>query len=245
MVFVLLLKFDDSLSLYMKQLWKDGILKIFWNYRGGIYPYNVPLWFLRDLIIVAFLSPVVFYFVKHTKIFSVFILGFFYFTDIWFPVVSIRALFFFTFGAYFSIHGKNMIEELRKGEWFWMVSAILTFILSMYYVGTEKYTYIRVLFSIACCVTIINFASLLLERSRVTVCPFLSKTSFFIFASHSVYLLSNVKKVLNYILNSNNFFILTLNYFLIPIICVCICVCMYYVASKTIPKTLKILTGSR
>ena len=239
------MKFDGSLSIYLNELLGNGIFRIFWNYQDGLYPYNVPLWFLRDLIIVVFLSPLVYYFVKYTKYYSLFILGFFFSQDLWFPVVSIRALFFFTIGACFSIHGKNMIVELRKGKWLWLSVSIITIVLLMCYNGSDNSHYFYVLFQIAGCITTINIASRLLESGRVVVHPFLSKTSFFIFASHCFALLWSIQKMVNIIIDYNNAFILTIKYFMVPTICVCVCLVVYYAAQKTIPRLLGILTGSR
>lgn len=245
MAFFTFIMFDGSFSIYMNQLWEKGILKIFWNYHEGLYPYNLPLWFLRDLIVVAFLSPLVYYFVKYTKLYSLFILGVFYFTNFWFPVVSIRALFFFTLGAYFSIHGKNMVVELRKGKQAWIILTVIVLILSMYFKGTDTFRYVFVLFNVAGCITAIIVASYLIESGRVSVHPFLSKTSFFIFATHHVYLLWNCQKLLHLMFTSDNALILTMKYILAPVICVAICLGLYYTAKKTVPNLLNILTGSR
>lgn len=245
MVLFCLVKFDGSLSVYLYELQENGIFRIFWNCKEGLYPYNIPLWFLRDLIIVAFLSPIVYYFIKYFKLYSIFILVFFYFTDIWFPVISVRAFFFFSLGAYFSIHGKNMIIELRKSKWFWLFSAIITLVLSMYFEGTDKFRYLYIMYNVSGSITTINIASWLIKRGHVSVHPFLSKTSFFIFALHGVYLLWQIQKLLNILFHSNNAFILTMEYFLAPIICVCVCLGLYYIAQRTVPRLLGILTGSR
>ena len=250
--FFAFLKFDDSLSLYMKQLWDNGILKIFWNYHEGTYPHyipyplNIPLWFLRDLIVVAFfLSPLVYYFVKYTKVYSLFILGLFYLTNFWFPMLSIRTLFFFTLGAYFSIHGLNMVVELRKSKLFWILASIITLLLSMYFQGSGMYEYIFVLFNISGCITTIIIAAGYIKGGNATIHPFLSKTSFFIFASHTVYLLWFSNLALNFILKSDSALMMTTKYFLAPAICVCVCLALYYAAKKTVPWLLGILTGSR
>ena len=245
MLFYAFIRFDGSLSTSMYELYEKGIYKIFWNFYDGFYPYNIPLWFLRDLIVVAFLSPLVYYFVKYAKIFSLLILGFFFYTNFWFPVVSIRALFFFTLGAYFSIHGKNMIMELRKGKWFWYLATFITLILSVYFKVNQLNDHFYLFFNLTGCITTMLIASHLLERGTVTVNPFLSKTSFFIFATHNVLLLWYSIKFLDIILISDTAFILILKYFLAPLICVGLCLGIYYAAQKTVPKVLAILTGSR
>ena len=245
------MKFEDSMS-DMNKLWEGGILKIFWNYLEGnypgIYPYNIPLWFLRDLIVIVFLSPLVYYLVKYLKWYCIFILGFLFITKFWFPIVflNIRTLFFFSLGAFFSVHGKNMIVELQKRKLFWFFSTLIAFSLLMYYNGTDKYGYFADLFNITGSITTIIIASILVEHGRVSINSFLAKTSFFIFASHAgLSVLGFSKMSLNFIFVSNNAFILTMKYFLVPVICVSVCVGLYYIAQKITPKLLGILTGSR
>lgn len=249
MALFLLLKFDGSLTKYMNQLWEHGILNIFWNYNEGVYPYNIPMWFVRDLIVVVFLSPAVYYLIKYTKIYGILILGISFFTNIWFPGVSIKALFFFSLGAYFSIHGKNMITELRKGTLFWLFSTIIIATLSMFYQECNQFGYLHVLFTIAGSITAINITSLLIERGwigseRSFIMP-LSKISFFIFASHNVYVLGRSTELINFIFKSETAFFLTVKYLITPIVCISICVGLYYILDKITPKLLKVLTGSR
>jgi peptidoglycan/LPS O-acetylase OafA/YrhL len=135
----------------------NGLWKIFWNYSewgstgtnilGWIIPnygpYLLPLWFLRDLIIMVFLSPLVYYFVKYTKHYGIVLLGILYYTKIGFIIpgystgLFLTACFFFALGAYFSIHGKNMVISLRKGQLYWLLLAIISMVLSTYYDGCE------------------------------------------------------------------------------------------------------------
>lgn len=266
MAFLLFRHFDGSLMIWMHDLWENGILKVFWNYHFDslnnilghtyhfYYPYNNPLWFIRDLIILVFLSPVIYYFLKKTKLFGVIILGICYYTQLWVytPGFSINAFFFFSLGAFFSIHGKNMILELRKGWWAWLFVAIISMILAVYSKGSNTqmyYLYPVDIFIIAGSITTINTISWLLERDCFTATgifvPFLSKASFFIFAAHAVFLLKWSKQLVEYIIKPDSVFFLTIKYFMAPAVCVSVCVCVYYIASKISPRLLKILTGSR
>ncbi|MDR1172424.1 MAG: acyltransferase [Bacteroidales bacterium] len=240
------MKFDGSLRSIMNELQEKGILKIFWNYYHEAfvsYPYNAPLWYVRDLIIVALCSPLVYYFVKYTKLLGTVILGILFFVgNARFPVVA----FFFTFGAYFAVHGRNMIMELRKGRWIWLCSTVITLILSVYYTGSDKYIYPFILFNIFGCFVTINIASRLIERGYVTInrSSFLSRTGFFIYAAHGMILRTCIK-LLNITFNSTGALILGVKFFLAPAVCVSVCVALYWIADKTVPKLLGILTGSR
>jgi len=251
---------DGSLAKWMNELWAGGILKIFWNYYEygagnnifgypipSYFPYNDPLWFVRDLIMMSFLSPLIYYYVKYTKIVGIVVLGICYYTQVWIyiPCFKIDAFFFYSLGAFFSIQGKNLIVELRKGMAFWLIVAVITMLIKMY--DTESR--IVFLFIIALTVTIINIASWLLEHGRINAdhafVSFLSRTSFFVFAVHTVFLLGWSQRFVNFIITSDSVFYLIIKYFSETIVCVVVCVGLYYLTHKIAPKLLNVLTGSR
>ena len=72
--------------------WKDWLM-CFWNISDGA-PINLPLWFLRDLIGLSILSPLIYWVVRHSRIFAVVFIG-----VLWFlwgtPTHYLVGLFFF------------------------------------------------------------------------------------------------------------------------------------------------------
>lgn len=79
-------------------------------------PILVPLWFLRDLIVVVVLTPLIYLMLRKLKGWAVVLLGICYITGV-FPYIhglSILAVFFFGLGAYFSINKKNLVEEFSR-----------------------------------------------------------------------------------------------------------------------------------
>ena len=257
--------FDGSFELFKSELLENGILKIFWDYHDfgtscnnifgtpvySYFPYNPPLWFLRDLIMLTFLAPLVYFFIKYSKIAGIIVLGICYYTQVWIYIsgFSIDAFFFFSLGAYFSINNKNMMLELQKSKLLWLFIAIITMFLSLYFAGSNNYDFFRRIYIIAGSITAINIATVIVKRDNkiwdTPLITFLSKTSFFIFAAHTVGLMRLSNHITNIILKWDNLFFLIIRYFTAPLICVSLCIALYYIASKTFPKLLKILTGSR
>lgn len=47
-------------------------ISLFWD-KGNSYPANFPLWYIRDLIVVIIISPLLFFILKKIKIFGLFI----------------------------------------------------------------------------------------------------------------------------------------------------------------------------
>jgi len=256
-----IIKLDGSVWLFFNDLMDKGVLKVFWNYYewgssntnilGQIIPYygpfDIPLWFLRDLIVSVTLSPLIYYFVKKTKLYGIVLLGILYYTRIWFitPGFSITAFFFFSMGAYFSIHGKNMIIELRKYRICWLLVALITIIISTYFDGSKTNDYIFPVYVLSGVITIINAASFLLEREYIRVVDTLSKASFFIYAIHTILILDFTRVLFDHILKPQGSVILIIKYFTVPVISIFVSLCLYCLMKKIIPNILRILTGNR
>ena len=79
-------------------------------------PIDLPLWFLRDLIVVTVLSPLIYWFVKTLKIGSIIILLAAYVLDFWvvWHGFRITAFFYNALGVYFAINGKNIVEFCQR-----------------------------------------------------------------------------------------------------------------------------------
>lgn len=90
------------------------------NLFGSSTTYSSPIlftfWFMRDLIDVVVLTPVIYYAIKKLKGWFLLLLAIFYITSIWpyIPGLTITSLFFFSIGAYFSINNKLIVNEFKK-----------------------------------------------------------------------------------------------------------------------------------
>jgi peptidoglycan/LPS O-acetylase OafA/YrhL len=254
----------DILS-YLNDLYDKDLWRIFWNYSewGGtdtnIFgcalfnygPYLVPLWFLRDLIIAVFLSPLVYYFVKYTKMYGIALLGMLYYTRAGIVVAEyninqlITALFFFSLGGYFGIYGKNMVISFRKGQLYWFLVAAVCMILSTCYDGSDMKKYFLPAYVISGVITTVNITSFLMEREKLKIYNTLSKASFFVYATHSILVLGITMKLINFILPTDNIFILPVKFLITPFLCAFLCVGIYLLMKRFIPKLLSVLTGNR
>jgi len=109
-------------------------------YRTG--PIDLPLWFLRDLIVVSILAPLIYWFVKKTNVWGVLLLFAAYVTRIWIltPGFSITAFFYFTLGAYFAINGKNMVVFARHYCFVFIPVSLLLFFASVVFDGPYTIT---------------------------------------------------------------------------------------------------------
>jgi surface polysaccharide O-acyltransferase-like enzyme len=171
----------DNLIGFWTKLTDKGFLSIFWNYTSwhsavnnftNYGPALLPLWFLRDLIISVILSPLVYYLVKHTKVWGIVALGLLYYFKVPSDFISyninqlITALFFFSIGSYFSIHGQNLVLSFRKRQTILYIIAGVSLVLTVFCYNT---TAIKFLYPIQC--RLVKKSSKIAEKKAVECLP--------------------------------------------------------------------------
>lgn len=215
------------------------------------YPINGPLWFVRDLIGVCVLSPLVYLIVRYAKVVGLIVLWILLYTNVWVdvPGLGIEAFFYFSLGAYMSVNNTNFVELARKIKMPAAIIALLMLFLSTY--GTPQFVpfTVPVRFCILMLVlsgvaTLFNIVSWLLETKKVKENKMLTASSFFIFVSHSL-VLGAVGFVLGYVLRSDSILVQAIYYFAYPILSVAVCVSIYYVLDRYFPRLRKFLVGGR
>lgn len=242
---------------------ENGWLRMFWdnNIWGGDYlnwlglsmsssgPIDLPLWFLRDLIVVIILVPVIFFYLKHTKFYGLILLAASYVTQIWPDIhgLSITAVFFSSVGAYLGINGKNMIVEFRRFRNLSYISAFIFLIITVWFDGrnTELGSLFHPLYIISGVCAIFNLAAQLLKKNKVKVHSFLSQSTFFIYAVHTLLVLRLCSFIVRNIIGGSSAFALIISYLTIPVLTVGVCLLLFFLMKKLTPRLLGILTGNR
>jgi len=252
----------NRLPVFFNTLIEKGIWNIFLHYntwgtgtnilgwpRPSMGPFSVPMWFLQTLIVLTVLTPIIYLICKYLKLYGVILLGLLYYTGIWFsiPGFGIASIFFFTLGAYFSISNKNLIIEFRRYKLFWYIITALTLLPSVYfdYDGITTYNYFSPIFILAMIISTINMVSSLLEKKKIKNNKLFSQATFFIYAIHTVLILSFVGLAFDFVFKNKNPVILTIRYFTVPIAAAFLCLLIYYIMKKTMPKILNLLSGNR
>lgn len=117
--------------------WNLDRVDVWGNPAVASSPVLVPFWFMRNLIVCAFLASPVFYFVFRretrwrVRSFSLVILAFLYFTQtsLYLPGLSSSTLFYFGIGAYLSLQDKSLIETFSRHKqllWILFCSLFIT-----------------------------------------------------------------------------------------------------------------------
>jgi peptidoglycan/LPS O-acetylase OafA/YrhL len=212
--------------------------------RSG--PTNAPLWFLRDLICISLLSPLVYYYVRYTRHWGVLLLGLCYVSQVPHSLgaISITGVFFFTLGAYFSIHDINLIEWAHHWSKSLGLIALTILPFAVYYNGgNTRVGFILLPFFIITAIPLLFRWGADCAKRGWTMPSLLSSSSFFIYALHSVLVLRLCIKVSEAIIPWDAPWAHLLRYFLLPALIVGCCVLCYALLQKFCPRILRLVTG--
>lgn len=214
------------------------ILDCFWRGAGG-YPIAYQFWFIRDLILLVVLSPLVYLIVSPT---------WFKYTigaiTIIYTVIDNHTsdvIFYFVLGAACGVHKLNFIEICRKYYPALIIIAVLAF------VGILKFQNVRILsklfiLSMSSCIVSFSFWQknfLISDLARKW-----SSASFFLFGAHGVLALITCK-ILSSILPVGYQGLWILSYFMNVLFIIAISVSAFYLLKNCIPQITATLTGGR
>ena len=207
-------------------------LKTF-NLSIFVNPANMPLWFLRDLMIVSLLTPIIYIGVKKLNYWIFLLLLPIYLTGIWAiqPGPNPYAICFFTLGAYLSIKKINLIEvclKLEKVAYFLTVLLALAMILTY---SSIAYSWLVLCFRVISVVTVFCLAYRILSRTSKRIPQTACDASYFIYLAHYVFFFSVIDTTfLSFFGTSTTS--LCAHYLLCPLVKVAIFVLFYYLYRK-------------
>lgn len=242
----------------------NGWLRLFWDCKGtGIYSKNIfgftiynspnpidwPLWYLRDLIIVSILSPAIYIFIKKTGSIGIYILLLLYVTQTWVNITgfSIKAVSFFSLGAFLSINKKNIILHMKKIDKISLSIFVILFPIAIYgeYNKNPIFSIAHQIMLLALIPVIFNIHRIIAEKYKNLSGGVLSKSSFFIYALHTILIIQISTSLCNIFFFGDEEWSLIPRYIFTPFVCSLICLIIYIVISKLFPKITKLLTGYR
>ncbi len=215
-------------------------------------PELYPFWYMRDLMIMVVLAPVIYWLIKRLRLGFVLLLMAIYLLDIrmpWFGDTEASAILFFSIGAYFSI----MKQDFTQVLWRWRyVICPLAIILIVAQTATGSamgnYTSLMVHHWL---VVVQTFAFIIMASA---LCRYkklyewnrkLAPTSFFIYALHP-FILGVLKKIVVKLTPmSDMWYMQCIDYLLAPLACVALCIAIYTVGRRWMPGAMKLLMGER
>ena len=212
------------------------------------YPYNFPLWFIRDLIVLCLFAPVIHFALKKTNGWLLAVLYPLHLLDIWIPLEGFASegWFFFSLGAFLRLKGKDILEVFGQ---FRILSYILTILTLAFcivaYGDNNLWEYARRSLSLPGTVAAFNLCAALLKKGRIKDNPFLAECSFPVFAGHTIGLTMIMGLLVDKVLPGSGDAVMFLKYLLRPTLIILVILATFYLAKRYLPKTTARFTGGR
>lgn len=221
-------------------------LNIFWAYRSS-YPMCAQFWFLRDLMMMFMVSPIVFIAIKYLRHWFIWGLIICWIFGFWINIVgfSVQAVLFFSMGAYF---GVNKINFVVRSKQFLKYTSIIYIALSVGFLcGYDDYHGIisRSSTILVGIFAILGLVAYLIDVRDWKENRFLTECSFFIYASHQVFLGMITKRTLPFLININQELGFVISYIACPTVVIICGVVLYKIMRVNVPIITGVLVGER
>lgn len=200
-------------------------------------PANMPLWFLRDLMVVSLLTPILYILVRKFGYWLMAVLTVLYLSGVcaFIPGLSAYAVFFFTFGAFFSIRRTDLIEIFKRFEWpAYGLSVILAISMLLTY-HTSVFSSLMLCFRITGSIAVFCLASRILSTTSRRLPSLVCDSTYFIYLAHYVFFFSFIDTAF-FALFGTSTISLSIHYLLCPLLKVAILVCVYLVYKTCLTK---------
>lgn len=243
-------EFMPSLHGFLSCYWAFDKSYLFKTASLGITsPVNVPLWFLRNLMIVVLCTPILYKLLKWFKYYFVIAVGLLWIGNAFLdfdPMDFTSSFFFFSWGAYMSISSKDMIKYFGR---FFSASMILYPVLSISYMVmmhfAPQYAFIvKQANIIAGLLFAYNSAVWLLKNNRCKVNQFLASSSFFIYVTH-ILICSKLLKIMLYILKPQTDMTILAVYVAALLFTLAILLTTFWFMKRYTPNLLRVVTGRK
>ena len=200
-------------------------------------PANMPLWFLRDLIIVSLFTPIIYILVRKFGSWLMILLTILYLSGIcaFISGLSAYAVYFFTFGAFFSIRRVDLLENLMRFEWPAYILSIVFAIAMMLTYNTPVFSSLMLCFRLVGAVAVFCLASRILSSTSKRLPSMVCDSAYFIYLSHYVFFFSFIDTSF-FVLFGTSITALSLHYLLAPLVKVLLMIIAYLIYTKMMQK---------
>ena len=224
---------DLSLSSFIESFWDDsyGIIPYVNSCNDGTFPIDKPLWFVRDLMLMALVSPAFYALYKLPRITTRIVLA--GATLVWAVKIPglghlaqlLEAFVFFAWGGYLSYHKRDMILFLAP-------------------LWPQAMTYVKSVNIVVGLFFFYNISAWLVSHGRCRASAFLSSASFFIYCGHFI-ILDPVARRVFALTGSGGDMAVMCGYLLTYTVIIGILLGAYALMRRYTPRFLALFTGGR
>ncbi len=238
--------------------WK-AIVNSYWNQTNGIfhgyetgsaiYPQNMPLWYIRELMLIILMAPVLYRLIKYARyivpLLGVIWLVTLYSQNIYFSNLM-QGVFAFFCGGVLSVMRKG-IKPVDAKSLRWIVMAYL--LLSGLYICAQSCDMIAVLPIIkVMCIVVGAYCAIgislhsMCNGNKKIIRDFLSSSSYFVFLSHGL-VVGYVCKLIMMLYEPSSLWGAWMLFLMTLLLSLFLILTAYYIIRKYMPKVMIILTG--
>lgn len=219
------------------------VMNTYWDLSQGL----IPLWFIRDLIVINLFSWFIYWIIKpQYSAILLFLLGLVFLSSKWhyIPGIGLRSSFPYMLGAWFSIKKCNFIDLFYKYRYVLLTLFVLLVLgdTLLWMSGNSNFSVNR-LCLLCGLITIPLLVAEGLIRGQIHLQKWKEESSFFVYVFH-MFIVHLPFVLLARIIPLNDF-TATILQMAIPIMVAYICVMIYWIMRKTMPTMMKIAVGGR
>lgn len=211
-------------------------------------PYYLIMWYVRDLIALVIMSPLIYFVIKKFKWCIVLLALLLVCTEFQWHWIRVFPIFYFCFGAWLSIT-KIDVEKIFEEKKYFIVLLILLVVfcvtLVFYDVPSAVINGVRILM-----VVYFFYMSYCFTKRYKVIFPLISGASFFVYCTHGLQLANNCALlslaaiILKYTIGYIPIIGYTASFLLTPLLTYCFCFGLYMVMDKFCPNFLRFVAGN-
>lgn len=215
---------------------------VLWFITG---PLDFPLWFLRNLIIMTIAAPLLYLFIKRFKWISLALLTVLYISPIDLAIPSIISIYYFFIGCWLGIWKTDMLELAHKIRIPAAIGCAITLLVATYFNDSPRHEWILRFFYPFGMLTFMNLCRWMTQNHNIKErLIILSKSVFFIYAAHEVFILGWTKGLFLRVFG-DGLAGLWISYWGVPIVVLLVCLGLYLLLNRTMPRALAFACGGR
>ena len=212
--------------------WEPAGVQIDWFGQEQLMtaPANMPLWFLRDLMTVSLLTPIIYILIRKFGYWLMGLLTILYLSGVYafIPGFSAYAIYFFTFGAFLSIRKMDLVASLKRVEIPAYVLSVLFAISMLMTYNTPVFSSLMLSFRLVGAIAVFCLASRILTSTNRRLPAIVCDSSYFIYLAHYVFFFSFIDTAF-FAIFGTSILALSIHYLLCPLIKVVIFVGVYFI----------------
>ena len=242
LIFKLLFLFITENLLFFDFL---SLIKSFIFYNGSIihpFPINGPLWYIRDLIIICIISPMIFYIIKHIRNNYLLLILLIFFIALPFLKIPLSLLMtgivWFSIGSILSINKKSLLYIIPMSNHIYYIYFILV-CANIFSRGYILHNFFMQLTVISGVLFILKLTQLFYNKCNIRKCNS-GSIVMFIYCSH--FIVDYIKSIYTNIFSHQH---LVLTHILIGISTLFVCIVAYLILDKYLHRILNFIIGNR